>query len=67
MRGVSALDRLEMEERYRRAVVLIQLLINLDAEAHDDAEDDARAQLEAWGVKVPERRDGDYDEAGDGA
>ena len=46
-----------LEEKFRRACVLIQLLLNTDFDDLFQVEEDAREQLKDWGIKVPERRD----------
>lgn len=44
-------------EKLRKAVVLLQLLINAKWEDRYEIEDEARGKLKAWGFKVPERED----------
>lgn len=44
-------------EKFRKAAVLLQLLINANFDARDEIEEEARSQLRAWGIKVPDRQD----------
>lgn len=44
---------IDLAEKFRRAVVLIQLLLSPEIEVAFEAEDEARQQLKEWGVNVP--------------
>lgn len=60
---IAFVPPIDYAARYQRAIALLQLLINAaGAEQQYEIEKEARAQLKAWGVKVPKRRDDDFEE-----
>ena len=54
-------DSADTQEKLRRAIALLQLMVNgTDNLELFEIEDEVREQLEAWGVKMPDRdHDGD--------
>jgi hypothetical protein len=48
------------EENFRRAIVLLQMLLNdRGGDEFFEIEEEARQQLKDWGVKIPEARHGE--------
>lgn len=45
-----------VDERFRRATALIQLLINSTGDDFFEVKEEARAQLKEWGINVPDAR-----------
>lgn len=53
----SKLSKEELQKRYQRATVLLQFLINGNAEQVWEYEKLIREQLKDWNIKVPNRQD----------
>ena len=45
------------DDKFQRAVVLIQLLLNIGLDDWFEVEREAREQLAEWGIDVPEWKD----------
>jgi hypothetical protein len=58
--GTKMSTRETPSEKFRKAAVLLQLLINAKWDTRDEIEDEARGQLKAWGINVHEREDEEF-------